>query len=266
LATLDQGSGRPILLVHAFPLDHSMWDAQFAALASRYRVIAPDLRGFGQSEVSEGTVTMEQFADDMADLLDELGVTEPVVYCGLSMGGYIGWQFYRKYRSRVRAMILCDTRAIADTPEIRAGRVETIDRTLREGPEPLAQSMIPKLLTPSTIVSHPEMAAAVHRMIVANDSRGLVAAARGMCERPDSTGLLSDIRCPCLIVVGKFDAISTLEEMRSIAAKIPDAKLVTIAGAAHLTPVEQPAQTTAAIETFLESVESVTQSGKPSGS
>jgi pimeloyl-ACP methyl ester carboxylesterase len=266
LATLDQGSGPPILLVHAFPLDHSMWDAQIAALASRYRVIAPDLRGFGQSEVSEGTVTMEQFADDMAGLLDGLGVTAPVVYCGLSMGGYIGWQFYRKYPSRVRAMILCDTRAIADTPEIRTTRKETIDSVLREGPEPVAQSMIPKLLTPSTLVSHPELAAGVHRVIVANDPRGIAAAARGMCERPDCTDLLPVIRCPCLIVVGKFDAISTLEEMWSIAAKIPGAKLVTIAGAAHLTPVEQPAYTTAAIESFLASLESVTQSGKPSGS
>jgi len=251
LATVDQGRGRPVLLVHAFPLDHSMWDAQVAALASRWRMIAPDLRGFGESQVSEGTVTMEQFADDLAGLLDELGIDEPVVFCGLSMGGYIGWQFYRKYASRVRAMILCDTRAVADTPEARAGRKDMIDRVLREGPEPVAQAMIPKLLAASTIASHPEMAAGVHRVIVSNDPQGIAAALRGMRDRPDATDLLSQIRCPCLVLVGKFDAISTLEEMRSIAAKIPDAKLVTIAGAGHLTPLEQPAQTTAAMEAFL---------------
>ncbi len=194
LATVDQGSGPPVLLVHAFPLDHSMWDAQIAALASRHRVIAPDLRGFGQSPVSEGTVTMEQFADDLAGLLDGLGVSEPVVYCGLSMGGYIGWQFYRKHPARVRAMILCDTRAVADTPEARAARIEMIDRVLREGPEPVAQTMIPKLLAGSTLGTHPEVAASVHRMIVANDPRGIAAAARGMFERPDATELLSEIR------------------------------------------------------------------------
>ena len=252
LATLDQGAGPPVLLVHAFPLNHSMWDAQIAALAATHRVIAPDLRGFGQSGISEGTVTMEQFADDLAGLLDALDVAEPVVFCGLSMGGYIGWQFYRKHGQRVRAMILCDTRAVADTPEMRAARREMIDRVLREGPEPLAQAMIPKLLAASTVASRPEIVASVQRMILANDPRGLAAAARGIAERPDATALLPEIRCPCLVLVGKFDAISTLEEMRCVAAKIPGAKLVTIAGAGHLTPVEQPAQTTAAIESFLK--------------
>jgi pimeloyl-ACP methyl ester carboxylesterase len=148
-------------------------------------------------------------------------------------------------------MILCDTRAIADTPEAKAARTELIERALREGPESVAQSMIPKLLSASTIASHSGLVAGVHRAILANDPRGIAAAARGMRERPDATGLLPDIRCPCLVIVGKFDAISTLEEMRNIAAKIPGAKLVTIAGAGHLTPVEQPAQTTAAIESFL---------------
>jgi len=251
LATVDRGKGRPVLLVHAFPLDHSMWDAQIAALAQRHRVIAPDLRGFGRSEVTDGTVTMEQFADDLAGLLDEMGVAEPIVYCGVSMGGYIGWQFYRKYASRLRGMILCDTRAIADTPEVRASRKEMIDRVLADGPEPIAQTMIPKLLSAPTIASHPETVAGVHRMILANDRRGIAAAIRGMRDRPDCTPLLAEIHCPCLVVVGKLDAISTLEEMRSIAAKIPEAKLVTIAGAGHLTPVEQPAQTTAALEAFL---------------
>lgn len=254
LATVDKGRGQPVLLVHAFPLDHSMWDAQVAALATRHRVIAPDLRGFGQSEVCEGTVTMEQFADDLAGLLEALEVREPIVFCGLSMGGYIGWQFYRKHPSRVRAMILCDTRAIPDTPEARAGRKEMIERTLREGSEPIAQSMIPKLLAASTIASEPGLVAAVRRVITANDPQGIVAAARGISQRPDATELLPQIRCPCLVIVGKFDAISTLEEMQSIAAKIPGARLVTIAGAGHLTPLEQPAHTTAAIESFLASL------------
>jgi 3-oxoadipate enol-lactonase len=254
MATVDQGNGRPILLVHAFPLDHSMWAAQIASLAARHRVIAPDLRGFGRSGVTQGTVTMEQFADDLAGLLDALEVAEPVVYCGLSMGGYIGWEFYRKHASRLAGMVLCDTRAVADTPEVRKSRLGMVARVLAEGPEPVAQAMIPKLLTASTIASRPDVVSAVHRMILANDPQGIAAANRGMSERPDSSSLLPDIRCPCLVVVGKLDAISTLEEMRVIAAKIPGARLVTIAGAGHLTPVEQPAQTTAAIESFVSSL------------
>ena len=226
LATIDQGKGRPILLVHAFPLDHSMWDAQIAALAARWRVIAPDLRGFGRSAVTEGTVTMEQMADDLAGLLDALGVAEPIVYCGLSMGGYVGWEFYRKQASRLRGMILCDTRAIAASAELRQSRKLMIDRLLNEGPEPVAQAIIPKLLTASTIASHPELAAGVHRMILASDRQGLAAALRGSAQRPDSTALLPEIRCPCLVIVGKHDAISTLEEMRIIAAKIPQGATV----------------------------------------
>jgi len=171
------------------------------------------------------------------------------------MGGYIGWQFYRKYSSRVRAMILCDTRAVTDTPQARAARQDMIERVLRDGPEPIAQALIPKLLAASTVASRPEVAAGVHRMIVSNDPQGIAAALRGMCERSDATDLLPQIRCPCLVLVGKFDAISTLEEMRSIATKIPDVKLVTIPGAGHLTPFEQPSHTTAAIETFLAGLE-----------
>lgn len=254
LATVDQGKGPPILLVHGFPLDHSMWNAQIAALSAHWRVIAPDLRGFGHSEVTPGTVTMEQLADDLTGLLDALGVTEPIVYCGLSMGGYIGWEFFRKHGSRLRGMILCDTRAVADSPETRAARQQSIARLMSDGAEPVAQSMIPKLLTGSTLASHPALVSAVHRMIVANNPQGLAAAQRGMAERPDSTALLSEIRCPCLVVVGKLDTISTLEEMRAIASKIPNVRLVTIAGAGHLTPMEQPFHTTSAIEEFLESL------------
>ena len=106
----------PLLLVHGFPLDHTMWAAQIEAISSRCRVIAPDLRGFGRSPPAGERTTMEQFADDLAGLLDAIGISEPVVYCGLSMGGYIGWQFWRKHANRLRGLILCDTRATADSP------------------------------------------------------------------------------------------------------------------------------------------------------
>ena len=122
LAMTDTGNGSPIVFVHGFPLDHSMWDVQVAALASGYRCLAPDLRGFGASSVTPGTVTMEQMADDLADLLVALEIEEPVILCGLSMGGYVAWQFWRRHAARLRALVLCDTPRAADTPEAAAAR------------------------------------------------------------------------------------------------------------------------------------------------
>src|SRR5262245_18723810 len=125
--------GHPLLLVHGFPLDHTIWQPQIDYFANHCRVIAPDLRGFGDSDVTSDVVTMEQMADDLHSLLDALEVREPVIFCGLSMGGYIGWQFWRKYRRRVRAMILCDTRAVADTAEAAEGRRKLATNTLKDG-------------------------------------------------------------------------------------------------------------------------------------
>src|SRR5215208_3874623 len=129
LACIDAGAGQPVLLVHGFPLDHSMWNAQIEALSNHSRVIAPDLRGFGQSPLgsvdSTHGITMERYADDLAEFLDKLnlGPDQPIVFVGLSMGGYIAWQFARKYASRLQALALLDTRALADSDEARAGRL-----------------------------------------------------------------------------------------------------------------------------------------------
>ena len=251
LATVDQGSGPPILLVHGFPFDHTIWDAQLAALSGRYRVVAPDLRGFGQSGVTEGKVTMEQFADDLAALLDALEVEEPVAFCGLSMGGYVGWQFWRKYARRVRGLILCDTRAVADTPEAAKGRLRTAERVLREGPGILLETMIPKLFAESTSRGNPLLVESVRRVILAAGRQGVAAALRGMAERPDFAGTLGQIACPALVIVGEEDVISPPEEMRSLAEAIPNARLVQIAGGGHLAPLENPRQANAAMLEFL---------------
>src|SRR5215204_234257 len=130
LAYIDRGAGQPILLVHGFPLDHTMWNSQIEALSANARVIAPDLRGFGQSSLGPVDpthgITMERYADDLAEFLDELNLSanHRVIFVGLSMGGYIAWQFARKYAGRLRALALLDTRALADTDEARAGRLK----------------------------------------------------------------------------------------------------------------------------------------------
>lgn len=251
LAAVDRGEGSPLLLVHGFPLNHRMWRAQIEALANRHRVIAPDLRGFGESGLPDDKVTMDQFADDLAGLLGALEVGEPVVFCGLSMGGYIAWRFWQRHRARLRGLILCDTRAAADTPEAAANRLATADRVLREGPSPVLQAMLPKLVAESMAKAGPEVVEALRQMILSCDPRGIAAASRGMAERPDMTPLLGQIDCPTLVLVGQQDVISSAPEMRALAEAIPGAKFVEISQAGHMSPMENPGEVNAAIGAFL---------------
>ena len=251
LAAVDRGTGLPLLLVHGFPLNHSLWQAQIDDCAERCHVIAPDLRGFGTSGVSEGEVSMEQMADDLAGLLDTMGIQEPVVYCGLSMGGYIAWEFWRRHRPRVAGLILCHTRAAADSPEAAANRRLMADRVLSEGPAPIADAMIPRLAAEVTLTQYPERVEAVRHMIFSNDPRGIAAASRGMANRADATSLLPEITCPTLLLAGQYDQIVPAAEMCAMAGVIPHARLVEIRGAGHLSPLENPAEVNAAILSFL---------------
>ena len=251
LAVVDRGHGMPLLLVHGFPLSHEMWSEQIEVLSRECRVIAPDLRGFGRSGVTPGTATMEQFADDLAALLDVMGISEPVVFCGLSMGGYIAWQFWLRHGRRLRGLVLCDTRATADSPEAAANRLTTADRVLAEGPQIVVESMMPRLFAASTAESKPEVVQSLRRIMMATEREGIAAASRGMGRRPDMTPRLGEIRCPVLVLVGALDAISPPAEMRAIAEAIPGARLVEIPGAGHMSPMERPAEVNAAILDFL---------------
>ena len=254
LAYSDRGSGLPVVLIHGFPLDHTMWDAQIEALAGRWRVIAPDLRGFGRSSVIPGTATMEQMAGDVAGLLEAIGVGTPVVLAGLSMGGYVALSFCRQYGHRLRGLILCDTRAAPDTPEAAAGRRETAARVLREGTAPLADAMLPRLLAPSTLQNRPDLVEALRRAILRADPQAIAAASLGMAERPDATPLLSAIACPALVVVGQQDAISPVPEMSKLAEAMPRAQLAVIRDAGHMSPMENPAEVNRAMVSFLEEI------------
>lgn len=252
LAFVDQGQGPAVLLVHGFPLDHAMWQGQVDLLSSRYRVIVPDLRGFGASGVTAGTVTMREMADDLVGLLDALQISAPVALGGLSMGGYIAFQLLHDHPERVRGLMLCDTRAPADTAAGIAGRRETADRLLREGVAFLADAMLAKVLSPATFRDQPELVAVVRRMILRQSPVGLAAASRGMAERSDASGWLTHIDCPTLVVVGQDDAVSLPAEMASMAGAIPGTTLVEIAAAGHLSPLEQPAAVGRAMQQFLD--------------
>jgi pimeloyl-ACP methyl ester carboxylesterase len=227
-----------------------MWLGQIDSLADEFRIIAPDLRGFGRSEVTEGMVTMEQFADDVADVLDALRVDQPVTFCGLSMGGYIGWQFWRRYPDRLRALIQCDTRAAADPPEAARARRENAHRVLNEGTGFLVEGMLDKLFAPQSRIGRERVVAATRQVMLDSSPAGVAAALLGMAARSDSTGILGEIDLPTLVVCGRHDAISTVQEMQTIAAAMPHAQFVEIEDAGHMSPLENPRPFSEAVRSF----------------
>jgi pimeloyl-ACP methyl ester carboxylesterase len=241
-----------VLLLHGFPLDHSMWNAQIQELAGPYRVIAPDLCGFGQSEVHTGTVTMTRHAEDLSDLLTALEVEEPVTVCGLSMGGYIALAFWQYFRHQLGALILCDTRAAADTVEALDRRFRLADIVLEHGTQAVSEAMIPQLFAVETLESQPAIVDHVRQVIDRSEPEGVAAALRGMAARRDMTARLTEITQPALLVVGSEDQITPVAEMRSMAEALPAGRLSVIAGAGHMAPMERPADVNAAIVEFLE--------------
>ncbi len=247
-----QGDGPPVLFVHGFPLDRTMWRHMAAPLTGRQR-IAPDLRGLGMSDAPEGGYFIEEYADDMAALLEQLGIERAVV-CGLSMGGYVALEMVRRHRHRLQGLILMSTRATADGPEAKAGRDEMIQLVQRQGPATLVDRMLPKLLSPETLGTMPDVVERVRTMIAGSPAAGIIGALTAMKERGDSTDLLRGIDFPTLVVAGREDQLIPLESSRSMAEQIPDSHFTVIAGAGHLAPMEQPIATSRVVGEFLESV------------
>ncbi len=251
LDVVCKGSGPTFLLVHGFPLDHQMWNGQIDDLAEDFHVVAPDLRGFGGSDVTAGCTLMEQFADDLAHLLDSLELDEPVIFCGLSMGGYIAWQFWKRHRDRLSHLILCDTRAVPDTPDAAETRRATAQRVLSEGTAFLAETMLPKLFSERTRLQNRSIVADTQRIIESAQPAGIAAALHGMAQRVDATPWLAEIELPTLVLCGQQDAISSVAEMQGIADAIRNAELAVIPACGHMAPLEGPIHVNKAIRGFL---------------
>ena len=245
----EAGSGTPLLLVHGWPHDHTMWAGQLGGLATYARVLAPDLRGVGASTV-RGPYTIDQYADDLIGFLDSLRISRAVV-CGLSMGGYIAFAMLRRHRDRVRALVLADTRATADTDEARANRAKLIASIEQEGMTALAERQLPSMLASSTIERHPSLVETVRRMMASVPPEGAIGALRAMAERPDSTPLLDTIDVPTLVVGGAEDTITTPDVLRRMAAAIPDSRVEILEQAGHLAPLERPAAFNHVVSEFL---------------
>lgn len=249
LAYSDTGTGLPIVFLHAFPLNRTMWAEQEAALSSHHRVITIDLRGHGESDAPLWHYSLDQAADDVRALLDHLSIRQ-AIFVGLSMGGYILLAFYRKYADRVKGMVLADTRAQTDTPEGKAGRFQMAQIAYKQGPSAIANIMLPKLLSPATLQSRPEIVQRVRTMIEGNQISGIVGDLMAMAERPDSVLLLQQIACPTQIIVGELDQATPPADAKLMAEQIPHARLAVIPRAAHLANLEQPEAFTRLIEEF----------------
>ncbi len=243
------GEGEPVLFIHGFPLRGEMWHETVWRLAG-WRCIVPDLRGHGRSEAVE-SVTIARFADDLAAILDELHEARPVVVCGLSMGGVIAFDFFRRHRPRVRALVLVDCRANAEDEEGRRRREELAEGVLRHGSRFVAEGLVDKVFAPG---ADPALKRLWHDHVSKTSPTGVAAAARALASRDDSIPTLGRIDVPTLLVFGEEDAITPPDVARGLHAAIPGARLEWIAGAGHLPPIERPAEFAVVLSDFLDSL------------
>jgi len=244
----EAGSGPPLVLLHGFPLDKSMWQPQLAGLSSTHRVLAPDYPGFGDSSPTTEGFTVESLAEEVADFLDATGITGAVTLAGLSMGGYIALAFARQHPERLRALILADTRAEPDDETAKASRDVMAELARQEGAGAVIGKMLPKL------VAEPSSTAAetVKQIGTRQQVESIVHALQALKERPDATPGLAAITVPTLIIVGEKDAITPPAMAETLASHIIGSTLVKIPGAGHLSNLEAPDAFNNAVRTFLK--------------
>jgi 3-oxoadipate enol-lactonase len=256
MAYSEAGNGLPLVFVHGYPLNRQMWQPQLAGLADVAHVIAPDLRGHGDSQSIPGPYSVDLFADDLVAFLDALGIHQKIVLCGLSMGGYIVFAFHRKYATRLAGLILTATRAAADTPQARQGRDQSAELARQQGVTAIVDSMLPKLLSPAAFQTHPDLVEQVRQVMAATSLEAVLGDLAALKERPDSTSTLAEIRVPTLLLPGANDQIIPLSEAQAMHAVIQGSQLQVISASGHLPNLENPATFNAAIRTFLQNLNS----------
>ncbi|MGE5084111.1 MAG: alpha/beta fold hydrolase [Acidobacteriota bacterium] len=247
------GDGPPVVLLHPFPVHHEFWLPVAETMASRHRLILPDLRGHGDSGVGEGPATMEKHAADVRAVMDDADVGRaPLI--GVSIGGYLLFEFWRKYRSRVAALGLCNTKATADNAEARAGRLQAANDVLDRGTEPFFESMIAKVLSKTTRESRPDLVDGALRMMKKMSPEDVAQVQRGMADRPDSVQTLKTINVPTVLVTGDEDPMTGAKEAELMHQHIPGSQIRVIPKAGHYSPWEQPEQFARILRQFLEGI------------
>ena len=250
----ESGSGRPLVLLHAFPLSSAMWLSQRESLSAVARVITPDQRGFGGSPMGEEEPSLDHVADDLARLLDAKDVERAVVG-GLSMGGYVAMAFARRHGDRLEGLILADTKAGEDPPEGKQRR-EDLARTVESDEESsvLLDTVLPSLVGPTTLAQRALVYGRVKALVQAAPAAAVAWAARAMAARPDSFDTLRSLSVPALVVAGDEDTLSTEADAQAMADALPHGRLVTVHGAGHLSAVEAPEEFNAAVSGFLQAL------------
>lgn len=241
-----------VVLLHGFPLSGAMWTPQFAALESDWRIVAPDARGVGTSDVGSGQYTMEMLVDDLFVVLDGAASGRPVVAVGLSMGGYILLRALEREPERFGGIVLCDTRSAADGDPGKLARAVGVRRIEREGLEPFARDFLAAVLAPDTETRHPGLADDLLRMILENSPVGVTGQLLAMASRTDTTGSLGAIGVPALVVNGSADRLTPPATGRELAARIPNAEFAEIEGAGHLSSIEAPVAFNRVLRSFLD--------------
>jgi 3-oxoadipate enol-lactonase len=245
------GEGPPVILLHPFPANHEFWLPVAEALAPRYRVILPDLRGHGGSAAGEGPATMDKHAADLNRVMDDADVGRaPLI--GASIGGYVLFEFWRRHRGRVEALGLFNTKAPADSPEARAGRLKAANEVLERGAELFFESMIPRLLGKSTQETRPDLVAGALRMMRQMSPEDVSQVQQGMAERPDSVDTLKTINVPTLIVTGDEDILTGRNEAELMRQHIFSSQLRVLPKAGHYAPWEQPGEASTLLRQFLD--------------
>jgi len=245
------GEGRPVILLHPFPVNHEFWLPVAQVLAARFRVVLPDLRGHGDSGAGEGPATMEKHAADIARVLDDAEIGRAWLV-GVSIGGYALFEFWRRHRGRVAALGLCNTKAPADSAEARAARLQAANDVIERGTEQFFESMIPRLLGKTTRETRPDLVEGALRMMRKMSPEDVAQVQRGMAERPDSVETLKTINVPTLIVTGDEDILTGLNEAELMRQHIVGSQLRVIAKAGHYSPWEQPEEAGKLLRQFLE--------------
>lgn len=247
------GDGPSVVLLHPFPVNHEFWLPVAESLSTRYRLILPDLRAHGESGAGEGPATMDKHAADLARLMDDAQVPRaPII--GVSIGGYLLFEFWRKHRARVAALGLCNTKAPADGPEARAARLQAANDVLERGTEPFVQSMAFRVLAKSTQESRPDLVDGALRMMRKMSPEDIVQVQRGMAARPDSVDTLKTINVPTLLITGDEDPMTGVNEAEFMRQRIAGSQLRVIAKAGHYSPWEQPEEATKLLRQFLTAI------------
>ena len=246
------GSGPAVVLLHPFPLNHHFWDGVVPSLSPRYRVVLPDLRGHGDSDAGEGPVTMQKLADDLDRLCRELNITR-AIFVGVSIGGYTLFEFWRRHRDRIAALVLANTRAGAESPEGRSARLQIADKVEREGTAAFIDDLLQKLFSKTTLTNRPDIVDAARAMAKQMSPADIAQVQRGMADRADSIPTLATMNVPTLVIAGEDDSVPT-SELELMHQRIAGSQYRVIPKAGHYAAMEQPTEFGRLLRTFFDAL------------